>query len=106
MQENERRVAHRFNMQLQASMVNLGSGSRYQSQTRDISCDGAYFNTEKPLPLGTRLAVSVELHSTDHYSGRRSACSWVDVAGTVIRRDTKGMVVLFNSRYRIHQGNG
>lgn len=104
METRERRVAHRFSMELQAAMVNLTSGSRYHSLTRDISCDGAYFKTDKPLPLGTRLAVSVELHSANLHAGRRTSSSWVDVAGTVIRRDQKGMVVLFNSRYRIHQG--
>lgn len=105
MDERERRIAHRFKMELHAAMVNLTSGSRYQTQTRDISCDGAYFKTDKPLPPGTRLAVSVELHSTNVHTGRRTSSSWVDVAGTVIRRDSKGMAVLFNSRYRIHQGN-
>lgn len=102
MERQERRAIPRFVMGLTASVTDRSTGVTQTAVTRDISSDGAFLITAKPLPIGTAVSLSVEISTHGETASAGRVLSMVDLAGTVIRREYAGMVVQFLPRYRIH----
>jgi hypothetical protein len=68
--------------------------------TSTISSGGAFFKTEKPLSVGTEVDIDIILHlnNFDFGKGKRSC---IDVSGSVIRSNKKGMAICFDKKYRL-----
>ena len=60
----------------------------YQCYMRDISEGGAYIETEQPIKVGQRLTMSLASPALER------TCA---IAGTVVRRDPKGIGVRFEN---------
>lgn len=102
MERQERRAIPRFVMGLTASVTDMSTGLILTAVTRDISSDGAFLITSKPLPIGTQVTLSVEISTHAETASAGRVLSMVDLTGKVIRREYAGMVVQFLPRYRIH----
>jgi hypothetical protein len=68
--------------------------------TKDVCSGGAYFQTDKPLPLGTGVKVELilPLAKIKKVKGKRVH---VRVSGAVIRISEAGMAVCFEDDYEI-----
>jgi c-di-GMP-binding flagellar brake protein YcgR len=68
--------------------------------TSDISAGGAFFYTDTPLPVGTRMDVDLilPLDELKKIEGKRAN---IKVKGAVIRTDEGGMAISFDRKYRI-----
>lgn len=94
----ERRKAERFDMNLQAyvSVSNKAESKAPVSlTTKDVSMNGAYFTTQDPLPVGTKVEVDLIVKVGDGRSaGAKQA--WVKASGAVYRIDDNGMAIRFD----------
>ena len=68
--------------------------------SRDVCSGGAFFPTTEPLEVGTRVLVRMLLlpHHTAAPTGKTAEIS---LAGTILRIETEGMAVRFDSSYKI-----
>jgi len=71
--------------------------------SRDISCAGVFLVTDRPLPVGTRVALNLLL--SQHELGSKSKDERINIStsGKVVRRDDWGMAVEFDKMYKISQ---
>ncbi len=72
--------------------------------SKDISARGAFFPTETPLPIGTRVGIAVSLSiagvkSLLGYPGRVR----ITTSGVVTRSSPDGMAIAFDRKYRMEQ---
>lgn len=102
MDDSDRRTMIRFSMALPASVRELSSGVVKESRTRDISSQGAYMVTRKPVGVGSLVSIALGLVSPDRSRETWRGHTWVDVKGVVIRTDPGGMAICFTPKYRIH----
>jgi len=94
----ERRKLERFSLSLPAKLETPeGSLLLY---TSNVSSDGAFFPTVKPLPAGTSVRISLALSSPQSKS-LGDITSLVEITGKVCRSEHGGMAVVFDSRYKI-----
>jgi len=68
--------------------------------SRDVSSGGAYFVTQNPLDVGTRLVVNLEL-KPQYMKGFEDRKACITIGGVVLRRETNGMAVQFDKSYKI-----
>lgn len=95
-QQEEKRGVQRFDLKLHTVLNELEQRvDQLELYTRDISSDGAYLCMENPLPLHT----SVEL--TFFLPVRRRIRSKIQTNGRIIRSDSQGVAVRFESGYQI-----
>jgi hypothetical protein len=68
--------------------------------TRDICSGGAFFHTDKPLPIGTELKIEMvlPLEKIKKVDGKQAH---IRVSGAVIRTSEAGMAVCFEDDYEI-----
>jgi hypothetical protein len=95
------RNAQRFTLCIPAvvSMQNGGGALRYyRMQTRDISSNGAFFETGQQLAVGTRLQVNLFLKFGQ---GLRRQETHIQVIGTVVRTTPAGIAVRFGEDFQI-----
>ncbi len=102
-QANERRRLARFSLQLPARVsIAQRRGEVRELSTRDISAYGVFLVTEHPELEGTwmrlELALPVENYQQLFHSIGREVR--LKVRGVVIRRETEGMAVRFDRKYR------
>ena len=94
----EQRQAGRYNLQIPAHIETIKSGENIRSfewKTRDVSTAGAFLLTDgQSLENGTKIKVSLYLNS---FSG---SSSWVKMNGRVVRTESEGVGVSFNSQYQ------
>ena len=71
--------------------------------TSDICSGGAFFHTTQPLPKGTevRIDLVLPLDRLKELLGK-SRHAYIQVTGTVLRSETKGMAICFNKDYQMH----
>ncbi len=81
--EDQRRI-HRVDVRL---LVSQGGGSRPLGETRDLSLDGFFLDTDRPLPEGSRLTLLLSL----------DARTEVAVDAEVVRTVPGGMGLQFRS---------
>ena len=100
---SERRKMERFSLELPAKLMWSFKDRKHESlelMTSNICAGGAFFKTQKPLSMGTDVKVNLILH-LDKIQKRGSKRSIIDVSGSVIRTDNKGMAICFDKRYKI-----
>ena len=100
---SERRKMERFSLELPtylSSAVERKNQESIEFPTNNVCAGGAFFKTEKPLSVGTdlRIALIISLNKLKKLEGKMSR---IDVSGSVIRIDKKGMAVRFNERFKI-----
>jgi hypothetical protein len=92
----ERRNIERFDLHLLSLIRELKSREQaLELYTRDISSDGAFFETDYPIPVDTRLEMVVFLPVGKAQKSR------ISTSGTVIRSDRGGIAVRFDPSYTI-----
>jgi hypothetical protein len=101
----ERRRLERFELQTPTRIevqIEAGHKDFFSLITRDISSRGAYVNTAQPLPEG--LLVKLELLLSPEMLRKmvgEMGKAKIRVRGRVIRSDSEGMAIEFESRYKI-----
>ena len=99
----EKRKMDRFSLELPTliSMIDeCGKQRVVEVMTRNICAGGAFLQTDKPLSVGTDLKINLilPLDNLKKMGGRRSR---IDVSGSVVRTESKGMAVCFDKKYNI-----
>ncbi len=99
----DERKLERFTLELVASISVTGEGSAEKNiklNTSDISSGGAFFNTEKPLPVGTEIKIDMVL-PLDKLKKIKGKQAKIEVSGAVVRIDQEGMAISFKKDYQI-----
>ena len=101
--EFENRNMERFSLELHTylSMADEnGDQGSIDLLTINVCAGGAFFKTKKPLSIGTNVKMDLilPLDKFKKFEGKRSR---INVAGSVIRTDNKGMAICFGKRYKI-----
>jgi hypothetical protein len=102
---DERRKIERFELQADTRIeVVTGDGgtNTFATTTKDISCDGAYVTTSRPLPEGAavKLEMLLSLDMLQRIVGQKGNAK-VKVKGKVIRSENGGMAIQFDKKYKI-----
>ena len=103
--DKERRRLQRFDLRLPARIETLPPCADpvpvvMNLTTRDISAQGAFFPSERPLEEGTRVRVDLIL-TPEKLRPSRAKPSLIKVVGTVLRRGAEGMAVAFEKNYQL-----
>jgi hypothetical protein len=99
----EKRKVERFDLQLEAFISRPGEVSEPESGsllTRDISMNGVFLITDRPLPVGSKVSVDMILTLTGTKKPD-SQKAWIKASGKVLRTDSQGMAVCFDDQSRI-----
>ena len=101
--EFENRNMERFSIELHTYLSIADESGEQESidlLTNNVCAGGAFFKTKKPLSIGTNVKMDLilPLDKFKKFEGKRSR---INVAGSVIRTDNKGMAVCFGKRYKI-----
>jgi hypothetical protein len=93
----------RFSLKLPALLSMMDENEKQQTfefMISDICAGGAFFKTDHPLSVGTdvKMDLILPLDKFKKFGRKRSR---VDVSGSVIRTNDKGMAVCFNKKFRI-----
>ncbi len=94
----EKRQVERFDLKLEAYVIQADNAARTETQqltTRDVSMNGAYLLTKKPLPLGTKVKVDVIL-SLEGVAQQKTRKALIKAFGEVLRTDREGMAIGFD----------
>ena len=99
----EKRAVERFDLNLEAYVATAGDLPKVHPQrlmTRDVSMNGAYLLTKKPLPIGTKVKVDVIL-SLESLPPSQTQKALIKASGAVMRTDGDGMAIRFdeNSKF-------
>ena len=100
----ERRSLERFNLVISAKIeamdIDLEEGL-HDLMTTDICSGGAFFQTTKPLPVGTEVKIGLVL-PLDKFKAfiRDQDEVYVNITGRVLRSGSTGMAIGFNEDYR------
>ena len=105
----ERRKLERFQLHVPAKIeLTDASGHRetLQLETKDISADGAFFVSSKPITEGADIQLEMIL-SVEKLKDLIGAHKKVELKlqGHVIRSDSNGIAVLFDRKYHIRALN-
>ena len=96
--DGDRRQLQRYQMRIPATIVAAldSRQTTVELQTRDICSGGAFFPTDRPLPTGSNVRITLcwELHE---YPTRVR----MTTEGTVVRSEGEGMAVAFSPRYQM-----
>lgn len=99
----EKRKMERFSLEL-PTCITVNNSNRKQEtfefKISNVSADGAFIKTDEPLSVGTEVSISMIL-SLKRIKKIREKKSLINVSGSVIRRDEKGMAVCFNGKCTI-----
>ena len=101
----ERREIERYKLQVPAKIEAIGAAGKkekLQLQTRDISANGAFFTSEKPVSEGIHVSLELVLsmEKFQQLIGKKSKIE-LKINGTVIRSDPEGIAVSFDKKYKI-----
>jgi hypothetical protein len=102
---DERRRLERFALNAPARVqVELESGRKEELEltTKDLSSDGAYLFSQDQVPQGTsvRLEFLISLDALHNFVGEKGRVK-VKVNGKVIRVDSDGIAIRFDSKYKL-----
>lgn len=101
--EFDRRRIERFSLELPTYLSIVDRNKKPKSLeliTSNICSGGAYFKTEKPLSVETDVKLDIIL-PLDKFKNVKGKISHIEVSGSVIRTDQKGMAICFDKRYKI-----
>lgn len=99
----EKRKMERFDLELPA-LISItdedGSHKTFESVSSNICSGGAFFALDKPLSIGTDVNINMILPVSDIENSIVDK-SLIDVSGSVIRTEPKGMAVCFYNKFKI-----
>ena len=98
----EKRSVERFDLGLKAFVSVSDDTDESESLamlTRDISANGVYLLTDRPLPVGTRVKVDMVL-SLDELK-KLGGKALIKTSGKVLRTETGGMAICFDRNSKI-----
>ncbi len=105
----ERRRLERFGLNTCARVqVEPENGRKveFNLMTKDVSSDGAFLYTSQPLAEGVFVRMEFLISSEMfRYQARASGRAKVGVKGKVIRVDSDGIAIGFDSKYKITNFN-
>jgi len=94
--QQEKRAVERFNLRLHTVLQELETrAGQVELVTRDISSDGAFLCTERPMPLDTPVELTFFLPV------RKKIRSKIQTNGRIIRSENEGIAVRFEAQYQI-----
>ena len=101
----ERRKLERFELHVPAVAEVVepsGQTGEIRLETRDISADGAFFVTDKPVSEGMalKLAMVISVDKLEQLIGSRNKIE-LKIEGMVIRSDSNGIAVIFDKKYKM-----
>jgi len=103
----DERQMERFTLQISANLFVISEENAKQItlETSNISAGGAFFPTDSPLPIGTKVKIDLVLPLGELKSmeGKRSR---IHVSGAVIRTEDSGMAISFDKNYQISKLTG
>lgn len=95
-QPQERRSIERYELRL-LSLLDPPQADETARQlfTRDVSCEGAFLYTDQPLPVQSRVAMTLYLPANGFGPSK------IATQGEVVRTESDGIAVRFGPRYTI-----
>ena len=99
----EKRKMERFSLELPARLTWTGKDKKHESLeqlTSNICAGGAFFKTQKPLPIGTDVKINIIL-PLDKFKNAKLKRSYINVSGSVIRIGQQGMAICFDKKFLI-----
>lgn len=101
----ERRELERFDLRVPAKIGVIHPGREKETVellTSNICSNGAFFHTRRPLPEGTHVKVDLIL-PFNKLQILKDQCpqAHVKVTGRVLRCESTGMAICFNTDYQI-----
>ena len=103
MTEVERRQMERFSLEVPALLSTVdesGQPKTFEIMTNNICAGGAFFITDKPSSVGTdvKMELIISFKKVNKFSNKKTR---INVSGSVIRTDEKGMAICFDEKYTI-----
>lgn len=99
----EKRIYERFDLKVPIK-IKLDKSETDEDElimtTSNICAGGAFFNTEKQLPEGTRVNLDFVI-SIDKLKKLSNLQCRIIVRGEIVRRDSTGMAVRFEEDYEL-----
>lgn len=112
---DERRVHKRHSLQIQIKMTAetlSGKTPLMEFLSANVSAGGAFVETEKPLPLASKVRLDflfsledlqmlkfiLSLETLKSWKGTRL---WIRATGIVVRHEPNGMGIMFDENYQI-----
>lgn len=92
----EKRTVQRFNIPLRA-ILSFANAPAQDLKTKDISVGGAFFETEKTVPEGTKVFLSI--FPLNHEDGRPDLQVVENINGEVRRQSNRGVAVCFDRQH-------
>lgn len=68
--------------------------------SRDVCSGGAFFVTEHPLDVGTKLMITMTIQP-QHFTPSKGKQVQVNISGEVLRKEIDGMAVRFDRSYKM-----
>jgi hypothetical protein len=101
----EKRALQRFDLEIPAKIQSTTSDQEKRLLnllTSNICSGGAYFDTTKPLPEGTRVKIDLVL-PLDRLKRLEDGCkqAYIKITGRVLRSGSKGMAICFDEDYQL-----
>jgi hypothetical protein len=99
----DQRRNERFRLRVPASIVQAGEvedNNAFGLVTSDICSGGAYFQTDAPLPVGTKVKIEMIL-DIDRLKLTKAKKACIRVSGSVIRATKTGMAICFADNFTI-----
>ena len=102
--ENSRRL-QRYSLKLPATLEINSEAEQHDKEvinllTSDVCSGGAYFQTDQPLPEGTKVKLDLIL-SIEELKKLEGKHALIKVTGKVIRTELTGMAICFEGGYTI-----
>ncbi len=104
----EKRNLERFELKVRARIEGEPGKDTLDLLTSDICSGGAFFHTDQTLPEGTKVRIDLML-PLDHLKklvAEGYDQAHIQLTGTVLRKESKGMAVCFNKEYSIRPRKG
>ena len=100
-----KRNMDRFDLDIPAYITlqeeeNPNKNSILEYRVKNICAGGAYFFTDNPLEIGTKVGIDFRLNLYNHVN-KAPKQSEVQLSGSIIRTDSVGMAVKFDNNFKI-----
>lgn len=100
-----KRSMERFDLDIPVCLTlgepdSVPDSSKMSYRIKNICSGGAYFFTDNPLRIGTKVEIDLQL-DLKKYNIKKLAHSEVQVSGSIIRTDSNGMAVKFDKNFKM-----
>lgn len=100
----EKRKVERFDLRIETMLQVQDNAMLETSQklvSRDISSNGVYLTTERPLPVGTKVDLDFLLNLNELNGELKDKSVNISTSGKVIRTDEQGFAVEFDKNHKV-----